>query len=80
MNQSPPQGTHLTLDPLNPPTGYQVLSIIQYTTASGQVVQDVQSSLMKDLRNEDYIMMMMDSAKKQLGQWFKEQKEIRKIK
>ena len=80
MNEATSQGTHLTLDPLNPPTGYQVLSIIQYTTASGQVVQDVQSSLMKDLRNEEYIMHMMDTAKQQLGAWFKEQKAIRKIK
>ena len=80
MNEAPPKGTHLTLDPLNPPTGYQVLSIIQYTTKSGQVVQDVQSSLMKDLRNEEYIMHMMDTAKTQLGRWFKEQKAIRKMK
>ena len=80
MNEAPAQGTHLTLDPLNPPTGYQVLSIIQYTKKNGQVVQDVQSSLMKDLRNEEYIMHMMDTAKAQLGQWFKEQKAIRKMK
>ena len=80
MNEAPAQGTHLTLDPLNPPTGYQVLSIIQYTKENGQVVQDVQSSLMKDLRNEEYIMHMMDTAKQQLANWFKEQKAIRKIK
>ena len=80
MNEATSQGTHLTLDPLNPPTVYQVLSIIQYTTASGQVVQDVQSSLMKDLRNEEYIMHMMSTARDQLGRWFKEQKAIRKMK
>ena len=80
MSEVTSQGSRLTLDPLNPPTGYQVLSIIQYTTEKGHVVQDVQSSLMKDLRNEEYIMHMMDTAKKQLAQWFKEQKAIRKIK
>jgi hypothetical protein len=70
---------HLSIDPLNPPKDFCVLSIIQYKDERGNIVQDVQSHLMKDLRNEDYIMAMMDSAQAQLGNWFKEQKALRKI-
>ena len=70
---------HLQIDPLNPPKNFVILSILQYQDAKGNIVQDVQSHLMKDLRNEDFIMAMIDSAKAQLGQWFKEQRAIHKI-
>ena len=72
-------GQHLQLDPLNPPKDFVVLSIIQYKDAKGNIIQDVQSHLMKDLRNEAYVMCMIDSAKEQLGKWYKEQKEVNKI-
>lgn len=69
----------LSLDPLNPPKGFVVLSIIQYTNEHNQIVQDVQCHLMKDLRNEDYVMQMIDQGKAQLAQWYKEQKALRRI-
>ena len=67
------------IDPLNPPSDFVILSIIQYKDSKGNIVQDVQSHLMKDLRNEAYVMHMLDSAKNQLASWFKEQKAIREI-
>jgi hypothetical protein len=70
---------HLQLDPLNPPKDFLMLSIIQYKDAKGNIIQDVQSHLMKDLRNEAFIMAMMDSAKVQLANWFKEQKAINRF-
>ena len=54
-------GQHLQLDPLNPPKDFVVLSIIQYKDAKGNIIQDVQSHLMKDLRNEEYVMLMLAS-------------------
>jgi len=78
--QEAPAGQHLKIDPLNPPKGWMVMSIIQYPDAKGNIIQDVQCAAMKDLRNEDYCMHMLDSAKIQLGNWFKEQKAIRKLK
>jgi hypothetical protein len=67
------------IDPLNPPKDFVILSIIQYKDAKGNIIQDVQSHLMKDLRNEAFIMAMMDSAKAQLANWFKEQKAINRF-
>jgi hypothetical protein len=72
-------GQHIQLDPLNPPKDFVILSIIQYKDEKGNIVQDVQSHLMKDLRNEEFIMGMINMAKTQLSHWFKEQKEINKI-
>ena len=72
-------GKHLQLDPLNPPKDFVVLSIIQYKDAKGNIIQDVQSHLMKDLRNEEYVMLMLASAREQLGKWYKEQKAINKF-
>ena len=70
---------HLQLDPLNPPKDFVVLSIIQYKDAKGNIIQDVQSHLMKDLRNEEYVMLMLASAREQLGNWYKEQKAINRF-
>ena len=67
------------IDPLNPPKDFVILSIIQYKDARGNIIQDVQSHLMKDLRNEAYVMCMIDSAKEQLGKWYKEQKAINRF-
>ena len=72
-------GKHLQLDPLNPPKDFVVLSIIQYKDAKGNIIQDVQSHLMKDLRNEEYVMLMLASAREQLGNWYKEQKAINRF-
>jgi len=72
-------GKHFQLDPLNPPKDFVVLSIIQYKDAKGNIIQDVQSHLMKDLRNEEYVMLMLASAREQLGKWYKEQKAINKF-
>ena len=72
-------GQHLQLDPLNPPKDFVVLSIIQYKDAKGNIIQDVQSHLMKDLRNEEYVMLMLASAREQLGNWYKEQKAINRF-
>jgi hypothetical protein len=72
-------GKHLQLDPLNPPKDFVVLSIIQYKDAKGNIIQDVQSHLMKDLRNEEYVMLMLASAREQLANWFKEQKAINRF-
>ena len=70
---------HLQLDPLNPPKDFVILSIIQYKDAKGNIIQDVQSHLMKDLRNEEYVMLMLASAREQLGNWYKEQKAINRF-
>jgi hypothetical protein len=72
-------GKHLQLDPLNPPKDFVVLSIIQYKDAKGNIIQDVQSHLMQDLRNEEYVMLMLASAREQLGNWYKEQKAINRF-
>jgi len=72
-------GQHLQLDPLNPPKDFVVLSIIQYKDAKGNIIQDVQSHLMQDLRNEEYVMLMLASAREQLGNWYKEQKAINRF-
>ena len=72
-------GQHLQLDPLNPPKYFVVLSIIQYKDAKGNIIQDVQSHLMQDLRNEEYVMLMLASAREQLGNWYKEQKAINRF-
>lgn len=79
-NGKPAQGQHLQIDPLNPPKGWAILTIIQYPDKNGNIVQDVQSHVMRDLRNEDFVMAMIDSAKSQLIKWYKEQKAIRGIK
>jgi len=34
---------------------------------------------MKDLRNEEYVMLMLASAREQLGKWYKEQKAINRF-
>ena len=34
---------------------------------------------MKDLRNEEYVMLMLASAREQLGNWYKEQKAINRF-
>ena len=72
-------GQHLQLDPLNPPKDFVVLSIIQYKDAKGNIIQDVQSHLMQDLRNEEYVMLMLASAREQLGKCYKEQKAINRF-